>query len=106
MEQKMNIPLDGTPVNVEHVFAAYPDLIPFKVDKLITQAAFFRWPNSTVISCSLTLDNGSVELGESQPRDETRFTEADGIKHAFMRARDKVWPILAYLERGINVVHN
>lgn len=100
MEQKMNIPLDGTPINVEHVFAAYPDIIHFDVDVLFKQAAFFRWPGTTLISCTLTLDNGHTETDDARPRDDSAYTDADGIRGAFMKARNKCWGIKAYLDRS------
>jgi hypothetical protein len=98
-EAKMNIPLDGTAVKIEHVFAAHPTLLHFDVDKLITHAAFYRWPGTQVVSCCLTLTHDHKEIGESRPRDPRAYTDAGGIERSFMNAREKVWAIHSFLER-------
>lgn len=63
----------------------------------IRKVDYVVMPGSTVTVCSITLENGFSERGESACVDSTNFDEALGQKYAFDDAYSKIWKLEGYL---------
>lgn len=96
--KKLNILADGNPIPFDHFFLSYNVILPFAVDNLIADVAFYQWPGSDIVSCKIRCHNGHCETGTFLPRSYSQSDLATGIEGAFLDAREKLWPILSYQE--------
>jgi len=68
-----------------------------QLEALIERADYVCWPNSTVVSCKITLYNGFSVLGEAACVDPAEFDLAMGEKLAHADAFRKLWVLEGYL---------
>ena len=73
-----------------------PRITPELVDAEITDAQYWRVPDTTVTVCALTLKNGFVLIGKSGAASYENFNEGIGKSVAYDNARDQVWQLLGF----------
>jgi hypothetical protein len=76
-----------------------PRLKPQDIDDLIVKDAFYRFPDTTLTVCALTLKNGFQVTGESAAASPENFDEEIGRKIARDNARSKIWALAGYALR-------
>ena len=74
-------------------------LSPAQIDDAIKSHSFYRFPNTVVTVCCITLKNGFNVIGQSAPVSAANFNEEIGNKIAFEDARSKIWQLEGYLLR-------
>lgn len=76
-----------------------PRLTPALIDATIKSEHYYRFPDTTLTICALTLRNGYVVTGESASASPENFDEAIGKRIARDNARNKIWALEGYLLR-------
>lgn len=76
-----------------------PRLTPDHIDATIIDEDYFRFPDTTVTACLLTLRNGYTVLGESACASPENFDAELGRKIARDNARNRIWQLEGYLLR-------
>lgn len=74
-----------------------PRLSPDKIDAVITGETYTVLPSGKCMVCELTLRNGFTVRGESSVVSKANFNEEIGRKISRAAAREKIWPLEAYL---------
>jgi hypothetical protein len=77
-----------------------PRLTPDTINSTIADIAFYRFPNTTLTVCALTLINGFHVIGESAAASAENFDEELGKNIAFDNARKKIWAFEGYTLRN------
>ena len=72
-----------------------PRLTPSKIDSVITDEAYYVFPDTTVTVCCLTLLNGFNTVGTSAAASPSNFDVEIGRKIARENARNKIWELEA-----------
>lgn len=72
---------------------------PAPLRTMIKDVAFYQWPNSTAISCNVTLVNDHQVVGTSRPRYDDIFDEEKGQIAAYERTFDDLWKLNAFMVR-------
>lgn len=98
--EDQNIPIDGSSVPIAELRTQLPALRGQELDYLISDAAFFWWPGTAMVSCTIRCKNNHVELGSSCPIDDTDFQNRAGLERAFNHALDGLYKIHAYHVRS------
>jgi hypothetical protein len=70
---------------------------PASIEAKVRGCEYYVWPGTTLTLCLLTLENGTVVVGESACADPANFDQAKGEKYAREDAIEKVWPREGYL---------
>lgn len=73
-----------------------PRLSPSDIDDVIDYANYYRFPNSVVTVCCLTLTNGFNVVGYSACVSMENYDEEIGQKVAFENARRLIWQLEGY----------
>lgn len=69
------------------------------IEEKIVDARYYRFPNTTLTVCALTLRNGFVVTGSSACADPSKFNRDMGRKLARDDARRQIWELEGYLLR-------
>ena len=77
-----------------------PRLKPADIDACIREINFYRFPETTLTVCALTLRNGFHVVGESASASPENFDADIGKNIAFDNARSKIWQLEGYALRS------
>lgn len=69
------------------------------IDAEIVGEMYHVFPETTLTVCALTLKNGFTVIGDSAALDLDRFDPEIGCRVAKAKAREKLWPLLAFRVR-------
>ncbi len=67
------------------------------IESKIKKVEFYRWPETTLTVCNITLQNGYSVRGESACVDPTNYNQELGEKFAREDAVKKIWALEGYL---------
>lgn len=73
-----------------------PRLTPDHISNQIAGIAFYRFPNTVLTVCALTLRNGFMVTGESACASPENYDQEIGQNIAFENARTKIWALEGY----------
>jgi len=74
-----------------------PRLTPAKIDAVIKGKTFTKLPSGKTMICELTLTSGFTVRGESSVVSPENFDQEIGEEISYEDARNKIWPLEAYL---------
>lgn len=77
-----------------------PRLSPALIDAQIAEIEFYRFRDTTLTMCFLTLKNGFIVTGESAAVSVENFDAEIGKNVAFENARQKIWALEGYTLRN------
>ena len=77
-----------------------PRITPDMIDEAIVSEQYYRFPETTLTVCALTLANGYQVVGESACASPENYDEAIGRKIARDNARGKIWALEGYRLRS------
>ena len=76
-----------------------PRITPQQIDDCIDNCQYYRFPNTTVTICCMTLRNGYNTVGESACVSPENFDAELGRKIAYEDAKKKIWSLEGYALR-------
>ena len=76
-----------------------PRVTPDRIEAVIHSEQYYRFPDTTLTVCALTLENGYQVVGESACADPNNFDADLGKRIARDNAKQKIWSLEGYLLR-------
>ncbi len=77
-----------------------PRITPNQIEATIVGEAFYRFPDTTLTVCALTLENGFQVVGESACASTENFDQELGNRIARDNAKGKIWALEGYRLRS------
>jgi len=75
----------------------FPRLKPDNIEEVIVGEYYYRFPDTTVTVCCLTLKNGYCVIGQAAAVSAENFDAEIGQKVARQHAKDQIWALEGYL---------
>jgi len=73
-----------------------PRLTPEDIQEQIQEVQYYHFPNTNIVVCAITVENGYTVLGDSSCVSSANFDESLGKEIARKNAIDEIWGIEGY----------